>query len=91
MKDFYFTGDDYRYKLETEANRRFLKVLKEKFNSSAQYNGKTWQWGSIILHKAQELSKFLLGKSKFIDFTEPAPILVRSDGLDFRDGILELT
>ncbi len=91
MKDFYFMGDDYRYHLEIEAKRRFLRFLKERFNSAIRYKGKVWQWDTVILNKVQELSRFFLGRSKFVDFIEPAPSLVRSDSLEFRNRILELT
>ena len=91
MKDFYFTGDDYRYHLEIEAKRRFLGFLKGRFNSGVQYKGKTWSWDTIILNKVQELGRFLLGKTESLDFTEPVLCLKRSDGLEIRGRILELT
>jgi len=91
MKDFYFTGDDYRYKFEVEAKRRFLEFLRERFNSSVQYKTKAWQWDTIILNKVHELGRFLLEKSAFIDFTEPVPTLKRNDSLEMRKMILRLT
>ena len=91
MKDFYFTGDDYRYHLETEAKRRFLEFLKGRINSGVKYKSKTWKWDAIIINKTEELGRFLLGKSLPLDFTEPAPSLVRSDSLEFRKRILGLT
>jgi len=91
MKDFYFTGDDYRYHIEIEAKRRFLELLKNRFNSGVKYRGKTWKWDTVILNKTQELARFLLDKSKQIDFTEPHPTLQRTDTQDLRKRILELT
>jgi len=43
------------------------------------------------LNKTQELARFLLGKSGFIDFMNPAPSLVRSDSRELRRRILELS
>ena len=90
LKDFYFTGDDYRYRIEVEAKRRFLELLKDRFNSGVKYKGKSWKWDTVILNKTQELARYL-EKSGFIDFTEPVPILVRSDGRELRRRILELS
>jgi len=90
VKDFYFTGDDYRYRIEVEAKRRFLELLKDRFNSGVKYKGKSWKWDTVILNKTQELARYL-EKSGFIDFTEPVPILVRSDGRELRRRILELS
>jgi len=91
MKDFYFTGDDYRYRIEVEAKRRFLELLKDRFNSGVKYKGKTWKWDTAILNKTQELARFLLRKSGSIDFMEPSPSLVRSDTQEIRKRILELS
>jgi CRISPR-associated protein Cas1 len=91
MKDFYFTGDDYRYHIEIDAKRRFLERLKSRFNSGVGYGGKTWKWDAVILNKTTELTRFLLGKSNTIDFVEPAPRLERGDSKELRKRILSLT
>ncbi|MCJ7760330.1 CRISPR-associated endonuclease Cas1, partial [Candidatus Bathyarchaeota archaeon] len=91
MKDFYFMGDDYRYHLEAEAKRRFLELLKDRFNSPVLYKGKRWQWDTIILNKVQELGRFLLWKAESLDFTEPKPDLSREDTLAIRQRTLALT
>jgi len=91
MKDFYFMGDDYRYRIEIEAKRHFLELLKDRFNLGVKYIGRTWKWDTVILSKAQELARFLLDKSREIDFIEPYPALQRSDTQILRKRILELT
>jgi hypothetical protein len=60
VKDFYFLGDDYSYHIEIAAKRRFLQLLKDRFNSGAQYKGRSWAWDSAIQLKTQELAGFLL-------------------------------
>jgi len=91
LKDFYFTGDDYRYHIEVEAKRRFLELLKNRFNSGVRYKGKMWKWGTVILNKTQERARFLLDRSKEIGFVEPCPSLQRSDTRGLRNRILKLT
>jgi len=91
LKNFYFIGDDYRYHIEIEAKRRFLELLKTRFNSGVKYKGKTWKWDVVLLKKTQELACFLLDKSKQMDFIEPDPHMQRSDTQDLRSRILELT
>jgi len=90
-KNFYFTGDDYSYKIEIEAKRRFLQLLKDRFNSGVKYKGKTWKWDTVILSMTRELASFLSAKSHEIEFVEPVPQLRRSDGSEIRGRILELT
>lgn len=91
MKDFYFTADDYRYRFNVDAKKRFLELLQERFNSGVNYKSKNWKWDTIILNKTQELARFLLGKSKNLDFSEPNPVIKRTDSLKIRAMILKLT
>jgi len=91
LKDFYFLGDDYRYHIDFEAKHRFLELLKERFNSGVRYKGKSWKWDTIILKKTEEIGRFLLGKTGSVNFIEPVPKIIRSDSLEMRKRILELT
>src|SRR5208282_2280596 len=91
VPDFYFTGDDYRYRFDAEAKTRFLNLLREEFNSGVEYNGRVLKWDTVIERKATELSRFLSGRSREIDFIEPSPNLERWDSLGVRRAILSLT
>jgi len=91
IKDFFFTGDDYSYRFEVEAKRRFVEAIKRRFNSGIKYKGRHFRWDSLIGQKLVEFSRFLVGKSQKIDFTEPRPNLHRSDNLETRRRILSLT
>jgi len=48
-------------------------------------------WDTAIGEKATELARFLIGRSKELDFTNPVPILEKSDDLAIRRRILSLT
>lgn len=82
---------DYSYHIEVEAKRRFLQLLKDRFNSGIKYRGKTWNWDGMIQVKTRELARFLLGRSDGINFAEPTPTLVRTDSRKIRRRILELS
>jgi CRISPR-associated protein Cas1 len=90
LSDFYFTGDDYRYRFETEAKRRFLDLLRERFNVGVRYNGRLLKWDTVIERKVTELSHFLTGRTSKLDFSEPSPALRRTDVLELRKRILSL-
>jgi CRISPR-associated protein Cas1 len=38
LHDFYFTGDDYRYRFEIDAKERFIGLFRDRFNSGIKYN-----------------------------------------------------
>ena len=79
-----------RPRIEVEAKKRFLELLKNRFNSPIKYKDKMWKWDTVIQTKAQEFGKYLLGKTVSLDFIQPSPILIRSDSLEMRRRILEL-
>jgi CRISPR-associated protein Cas1 len=79
LRDFYFTGDDYRYHFDVSAKQHFVDLLREQFNSGTAYRGRLLKWGTVIEQKAIELGRFLIGRSCTLDFAEPAPKLKRHD------------
>jgi CRISPR-associated protein Cas1 len=91
LRDFYFTGDDYRYRIESEARQRFIDVLREQFNSGIAYKGRVLKWDTIMEQKTAELGNYLIGKSATLDFIEPTPVFERTDSRIIRDKILHLT
>ena len=48
------------------------------------------KWDTVIEQKANELGRFLLGKS-ILDFAEPSPKLLRHDNRELGERILTLT
>lgn len=91
LKDFYFMADDYRYRIEAGAKRRFLTLLKERFNAGTKYRRNVYKWDTMIQMKTQEMARFLAGKSKNLSFLEPALLLEREDNSEAREKILALT
>jgi len=91
LPDFYFTGDDYRYRLEPEAKQRFMDLLRERFNSSVRYKGRAPKWDTVIEQKTVELGRYLVGRTGGLDFSEPSPTLKRTDSEELRRRILCLS
>ena len=91
LHDFYFTGDDYRYRFEVEAKQRFIDLLCERFNSGVKYKDRVLKWDTVIQEKTNELAKYMNGRSSRLDFSEPNPILERTDSRSVREVILSLT
>jgi len=91
LPDFYFTGDDYRYRFEIEAKRRFLDLLRVRFNAGVTYKNRILRWDTIIEQKTTELGRYLAGKSATFDLSDPAPRLARIDDHELRTLILGLS
>jgi hypothetical protein len=91
LTDFYFTGDDYRYRFEPQKKQRFLDLLHEQFNSGVRYRGRALKWDTVIEQKTVELGQYLAGRNGRLDFSEPSPYLHRADDSNLRRRILSLT
>jgi hypothetical protein len=91
LPDFYFTGDDYRYRFEPEAKERFLGLLRDRFNSGVRYTGRVLKWDTLIEQKTVELCRFVVGHSVKLDFSNSSPSLRGTDNLDLRRRILSLS
>ncbi len=91
LTDFYFTGDDYRYRFEPEAKHRFIGTLRARFNSGVHYNGRFLKWDTIVQEKTSELTRYLSGRSRRLDFVEPAPILKSMTNRPVREMILRIS
>jgi CRISPR-associated protein Cas1 len=91
LPDFYFTGDDYRYRFEPEAKERFLDLLRKRFNSAVNYKGRAFKWDTVIEQKTVELGRYLAGRNGRLDFSEPSPSLCRVDNRELRRRILSLS
>jgi len=91
LPDFYFTGDDYRYRFEPEAKQRFLDLLRRQFNSGVRYKGRALKWDTVIERKATELGRYLTGRSGKLNFSEPALTLGRTDSQELRERVLSLS
>ena len=91
LPDFYFTGDDYRYRFEPEAKQRFLDLIRERFNSAVRYKGRALKWDTVIEQKTVELGRYLVGRTGRLDFSEPSPNLHGMDDGDLRRRILSLS
>ena len=88
---FYFTGDDYMFRFDPEAKVRFIGLLRDQFNSGVKYKGRVLKWDTVIQEKMNELARYLNGRSHILDFSDPSPVLERTDNQVVREAILNLS
>ena len=83
-KDFIRT-DDYIIRIRPEGVRKLIFELDRTFSQMEKYKNLHQQWGNLILAKGQELSNFLTGKRKTLDFSSPKVKMDRVDSKELRD------
>ena len=65
-------------------------MLEARFNEQVPYKGERLTWCSVISEECDELGRYLVGKSRTIDFMEPSPTLERFDNRRLRSKISSL-
>jgi CRISPR-associated protein Cas1 len=90
-KKGFYRMDNYVLRLRPETTRKFINVLRARFNSPVRHAGKFYSWDTLIRLKAQQLATYILGRGTCLDFGEPKPILHRTDSEAIRSRILALT
>ena len=88
--DFLLT-DNYVLRLKSSAIKKLLEELRSHLNSKVSYNGKYHSWDGILKLKTQELARYLLGRSKELDFRDPQADLGMSTRDELRERTLTLT
>lgn len=83
--------DNYVLRLKPSAIKKILEELRQGFYNKVNYKGKYYFWNTILLLKTRELARYILGKSKRIDFTLPSPEFDFNDSEELRKKILALT
>jgi CRISPR-associated protein Cas1 len=89
--DFAYERNNYLFRIGPEARLNLRSRLVQQFNSGVEYKGRTLKWDTVIEGKTLELSRYLTGKSPSLDFSEPGPLLERSDSREIRERILSLS
>jgi hypothetical protein len=71
--------------------KRFIDLVRERFNSGVRYTGRVLKWDIIIEQKTNDLGGSLSGRRPTVDFVEPTPTLERQDDRELRAKIIALS
>lgn len=89
-KDFIRT-ESYSLRLKPSGAKKLTDEFNAVMNSKVEYRKKNTTWGSVLLLKGRELSQYLVGKRKTIEFFKPAYIGKRDDTDLLRKKILAIS
>jgi CRISP-associated protein Cas1 len=87
-KDFIRT-ENYNLRLRPNGAKKLTEQIAIQFSRKARYKGQLCSWYHIIQSSVLDLTHYLLGKKKLIDFTKPELELgERIDNDELREKIL---
>jgi CRISPR-associated protein Cas1 len=91
-KSDFITTENYHIKLTEKAAKLLIERISLNFNRKVSYkHGKNFTHQNILLDNVQQLSNFILDKTKSISFSIPKIQIERTDSLDIKEKILAIT
>lgn len=70
-KSDFITTENYHIRIRPKGVQKLVHRLDESFSQTVKYQGKNYQWNTIMQAKTLELSQYLQGKRKCLDFGKP--------------------
>jgi CRISPR-associated protein Cas1 len=89
-KDFIRTRN-YNTRIWSTGIKKLMGEIVEQFSKSAKYKNYNREWANIIVEMAHNLSQYLTGKTKTLDFSNPSPQLTRDDSSAIRQQIKKIS
>ena len=91
-KSDFMATENYHIRLTEKAAKMLIERILVNFNRKAAYkNGKNFTYQNILLDNVQQLSNFILDKTKTISIRIPNVHMTREDSLDAKEKILVMT
>jgi len=91
-KSDFITTENYHIRLGENAAKMLIEKINLNFNAKYNYkNDKNYSYQNILQDNLQQLSNFVVGKKKEIEFNIPAMKLHRNDNLKLKEKISSMT
>ncbi len=89
-KDFLIT-ENYNLRLKGLGAKKIVNEFSNMLNKNVGYEDQQTTWRSILLLKARELARYLVGKTKNLDFINPNYGVQRVDSHEIKPKILSIS
>ena len=89
-KSDFITTENYHIRLRPKTARLLIERIKENFNRRYEFRNKQYTLDNILYENVRLLSKYLLGKSKSLDFSIPEIRIERVDNKEIRSRIMSI-
>ncbi len=87
--DFIIT-ENYHIRLKPETAKMLIEKIKDNFNKRYEFRNKQYALDVIMFENVRELSRYILGKTKTLDFKIPDIEISRNDTIDIKNRIISI-
>lgn len=90
-KGNFIRAENYNLRLRPTGARKVTEEVNRWFNKGVEYQGKENAWSYILLLKIRELTHYLAGKKRKLDFLTPPYEIKRQGSDEMRRKILAIS
>ncbi|MFP3300726.1 MAG: CRISPR-associated endonuclease Cas1 [Thermoplasmatales archaeon] len=89
-KSDFITIGNYHIRLKPNTAKLLVEKIKNNFNQCYEFRNKQYALENIMFENIRELSKYITGNSKNLEFTIPDIEIKRNDNSQVRDKIMSI-
>jgi len=89
-KSDFITTENYHIRLKPNTAKLLIEKIKNNFNQRYEFRNKQYALENIMFENIRELSRYITGNSKNLEFTIPDIKIKRNDNSQVRDKIMSI-
>jgi len=89
-KSDFITTESYHIRLKPNTTKLFIEKIKNNFNQRYEFKNKQHTLENMTFENIRELSKYITGNSKQLEFSIPGIAIKRNDNSQVRDKIMSI-
>jgi len=89
-KSDFITTENYHIRLKPDTAKLLIGKIKNNFNQRYEFRNKQYALENIMFENIRELSRYIMGNSKHLEFSIPDIEIKRNDNSQIRDKIMSI-
>jgi len=89
-KSDFITTENYHVRLKPNTAKLLIEKIKNNFKQRYEFRNKQYALENIMFENIRELSKYITGNSKNLEFSIPDILIKRNDNPQIRDKIMSI-
>ena len=89
-KSDFITTENYHLRLKPNIAKLLIEKIEDNFNQRYEFKNKQHTLENIMFENIRELSRYIMGNNKHLEFTIPDIEIKRNDNSQVRDKIMSI-
>jgi len=89
-KSDFITTENYHIRLKLNTAKLLIEKIENNFNNRYEFKNKHYSLENIMFDNIRELSRYIMGNSKHLEFSIPDIEIKRNDNSQIRDKIMSI-